>query len=70
MYDWTEQLFKHEGVCIWNDDDAYDEMESWMENWVSLVTGDNIIGSVLLCHLFSHTHKKLIALLANRMYTA
>lgn len=27
MYDWTEQLFKHEGYCIWNDEDAYEEME-------------------------------------------
>ena len=33
MYDWTEQLFKHEGVCIWNDEDRYDEMETWMESW-------------------------------------
>ncbi|KAL7544140.1 hypothetical protein ACHAWF_007534 [Thalassiosira exigua] len=33
MYDWTEQLFKHEGVCLWNDDDAYEEMETWMERW-------------------------------------
>ena len=28
-----EQLFKHEGVCIWNDEDLYDDMETWMGNW-------------------------------------
>ena len=33
MYDWTEQLFKHEGMCVWNDEDVYDEMEEWMETW-------------------------------------
>ena len=33
MFDWTEQLFKHEGVCIWNDEDLYDDMETWMGNW-------------------------------------
>ena len=33
MYDWTEQLFKHEGMCIWNDDEAYETMEKWMEKW-------------------------------------
>ena len=27
MYDWAEQLFKHEGYCIWNDEDVYEEME-------------------------------------------
>jgi hypothetical protein len=33
MYDWFEQLFKHQGVCIWNDDDVYDTMETWMEKF-------------------------------------
>ena len=33
MYDWTEQLFKHEGVCIWNDDEVYETMKTWMEKW-------------------------------------
>ena len=37
MYDFTEQLFKHEGYCVWqneNDgDDTYETMETWMENW-------------------------------------
>ena len=33
MYDWTEQLFKHEGVCIWNDDGVYETMKTWMEKW-------------------------------------
>lgn len=31
LYDWFEQLFKHEGMCIWNDEDVYDTMTSWME---------------------------------------
>jgi hypothetical protein len=35
-----EQLFKHEGVCVWNDDDLYDFMSdaresSWTEGCVS-----------------------------------
>ena len=38
MYDWTEQLFKHEGMCVWNDDDAYSEMSQWMENWPTSCT--------------------------------
>jgi hypothetical protein len=33
MYDWTEQLFKHEGMCVWNDDETYNTMETWMETW-------------------------------------
>ena len=33
MYDWTEQLFKHEGMCIWNDDEVYETMKTWMEKW-------------------------------------
>lgn len=38
MYDFTEQLFKHEGICIWNDDDVYETMETWMENWPTQCT--------------------------------
>ena len=49
MYDFTEQLFKHEGYCIWEGEDGgnsrdgngggdgdgntYETMETWMENW-------------------------------------
>lgn len=33
IYDWFEQLFKHEGMCIWNDEDVYDTMTTWMEKW-------------------------------------
>ena len=33
MYDWTEQLFKHEGMCIWNDDSTYHTMQTWMDKW-------------------------------------
>lgn len=35
LYDWFEQLFKHEGTCIWNDEDVYDTMTSFMEKWPS-----------------------------------
>lgn len=38
MYDWTEQLFKHEGMCIWNDDDTYETMETWMGKWPTYCT--------------------------------
>jgi len=38
MYDWTEQLFKHEGYCIWNDEDVYEEMEDWMGRWPTTCT--------------------------------
>lgn len=31
LYDWFEQLFKHEGMCIWNDENVYNTMTSWME---------------------------------------
>ncbi|KAL3816702.1 hypothetical protein ACHAXA_009141 [Cyclostephanos tholiformis] len=33
MYDWWEQLFKHEGYCVWNDNDAYQTMTTWMKVW-------------------------------------
>jgi hypothetical protein len=26
FYDWGEQLFKHEGYCVWNDEDTYEFM--------------------------------------------
>lgn len=42
MYDWTEKLFKHEGICVWNDDDAYETMETWMENWPTSCTQLNM----------------------------
>ena len=32
LYDFTEQLFKHEGYCVWGDDDdedTYATMETW-----------------------------------------
>jgi len=32
LEDWAEQLFKHQGYCIW-DSDTYEEMESARENW-------------------------------------
>ena len=30
-----EQLFKHEGVCIWNDDDVYDFMDESRSTWTA-----------------------------------
>lgn len=33
VYDFFEQLFKHEGICLWNDDDVFDTMTTWMEEW-------------------------------------
>ena len=58
MYDWTEQLFKHEGMCVWNDDDAYSEMSQWMENWPTSCTqlykpdydGNTSISQYILYH--------------------
>ncbi|KAL7533736.1 hypothetical protein ACHAXR_005409 [Thalassiosira sp. AJA248-18] len=41
MYDFTEQLFKHEGYCVWgndDDDDTYETMETWMERWPTSCT--------------------------------
>jgi len=35
LTDWAEQLFKHEGYCVWNDDDTYSFMEQYRQNWVS-----------------------------------
>lgn len=42
LYDWHEQLFKHEGVCVWNDDDSYETMETWMERWPNECTKLNM----------------------------
>ena len=33
MYDWWEQLFKHEGYCVWNNDEDYATMQTWMKAW-------------------------------------
>lgn len=38
MYDWFEQLFKHQGTCIWNDNDVYKTMETWMEKFPTQCT--------------------------------
>jgi hypothetical protein len=38
LYDWFEQLFKHQGTCIWNDEDVYDTMGTWMEKFPSQCT--------------------------------
>ena len=32
LYDFAEQLFKHHGYCVW-DDDGYDFMSGYRENW-------------------------------------
>jgi len=34
LVDWAEQLFKHQGYCIW-DSDTYESMESARERWPS-----------------------------------
>jgi hypothetical protein len=34
LVDWAEQLFKHEGYCIW-DEDTYEVMQSQREEWPS-----------------------------------
>lgn len=45
LYDWAEQLFKHEGYCVWdgdkdsddnsNDDDSdYEFMQNRLETWI------------------------------------
>jgi len=37
LYDWAEQLFKHQGYCVWQNQwqstDVYDDMETYLENW-------------------------------------
>jgi hypothetical protein len=41
-----EQLFKHEGVCLWNDDDLYDFMsEAREEKWTQGCVSTGIIGN-------------------------
>jgi len=43
--EWFGQLFKHEGVCVWNDEDTYEFMqgnkEKWPEKCASSGTYDN-----------------------------
>jgi len=43
--EWYGQLFKHEGVCVWNDEDTYEFMqgnkEKWPEKCASSGTYDN-----------------------------
>jgi hypothetical protein len=38
FYDWGEQLFKHEGYCVWNDEDTYEFMTGRLESWPSQCT--------------------------------
>lgn len=33
LYDWAEQLFKHEGVCVWGNDNVYVGMQTHRELW-------------------------------------
>jgi hypothetical protein len=40
--DWMEQLFKHEGVCIWTDDE-YTFMKSARKTWPQGCTTSNVI---------------------------
>ena len=32
LVDWSEQLFKHQGYCLW-DSDTYEEMQDSVEQW-------------------------------------
>lgn len=32
LYDWAEQLFKHQGYCLW-DEDTYEFMQEYREKW-------------------------------------
>jgi hypothetical protein len=54
MVDWTEQLFKHEGICAWNDDDGYEFMQKYREYWPSycaqLTLSDPSSGDTLYMH--------------------
>ncbi|KAL9190458.1 hypothetical protein ACHAXT_007669, partial [Thalassiosira profunda] len=59
MYDFTEQLFKHEGYCVWGDDgddeeDTYETMETWMEKWPTSCTqlqAQDVYGNTLYIHV-------------------
>lgn len=33
LYDFFEQLFKHEGTCLWNNDNVYETMTRRMDEW-------------------------------------
>lgn len=54
MVDWAEQLFKHEGICAWNDDDGYEFMQKYREYWPSYCATLSIAnpndGSTLYMH--------------------
>eukprot|EP00546_Thalassionema_frauenfeldii_P002251 CAMPEP_0178936684 /NCGR_PEP_ID=MMETSP0786-20121207/25318_1 /TAXON_ID=186022 /ORGANISM="Thalassionema frauenfeldii, Strain CCMP 1798" /LENGTH=439 /DNA_ID=CAMNT_0020615131 /DNA_START=64 /DNA_END=1383 /DNA_ORIENTATION=+ len=54
MEDWAEQLFKHEGICLWNDEDGYEFMQKYREIWPNYcyqlsLTGDD--GGTLYLHM-------------------
>jgi len=54
LEDWAEQLFKHEGICVWNDDDGYEFMEKYRQIWPNYcyelsLTGDD--GSTIYLHM-------------------
>lgn len=54
MEDWAEQLFKHEGICLWNDEDRYEFMQKYREIWPNYcyqlsLSGDD--GGTLYLHM-------------------
>jgi len=54
MDDWAEQLFKHEGVCLWSDEDGYEFMEKYRQIWPNYcyqlsLAGDD--GATLYLHM-------------------
>jgi len=38
LEDFTEQLFKHQGVCLWADDTVYESMQGQREQWPTYCT--------------------------------
>jgi len=54
LEDWAEQLFKHEGVCVWNSEDTYEFMEEQREKWPNECTELGLSdgnGNTLYMHL-------------------
>jgi hypothetical protein len=54
QHEWFGQLFKHEGVCLWNDYDEYSFMQKTRDNWPVQCKGSGIYdedGTLLYYHL-------------------
>jgi hypothetical protein len=72
LYDWFEQLFKHQGTCIWNDEDVYDTMETWMEKFPSQCTKlsvkDYSGNAIYMCEYVFDYHISQACILCNQSY--